>query len=129
VTPLDHPTFAAHARFRHALRRFLRFSEARARAAGITPTQHQMLLAIRGEARGWLSVGEIARQLMIRPNSAAELVDRAVSQGLAVKAADPDDARRLRVQLTDRGHALIEEVTADHRDELARLWRRVPPPR
>jgi DNA-binding MarR family transcriptional regulator len=124
---LDDAAYRAHARFRYALRRFLKFSEARARAAGITPTQHQMLLAIRGTGRGWLSVGEIARRLMIRPHSAAGLVERASRQDLVVKEPDPADARVVRVALTERGQRLIAEITADHRVELARLWRRVPP--
>lgn len=39
---------ALHA-FRHALRRFLRFSEEGARAAGLTAQQHQLLLAVKGQ--------------------------------------------------------------------------------
>jgi len=35
------------AEFRYGLRRFLHWSEQQARQAGITPTQHQLLLAIR----------------------------------------------------------------------------------
>ena len=34
--------------FRTGLRRFLRWSEQEAVAAGLTPAQHQLLLAIRG---------------------------------------------------------------------------------
>jgi hypothetical protein len=36
------------ATFRYALRQFLRFSEDAAKRAGITPQQHQALLAIKG---------------------------------------------------------------------------------
>jgi hypothetical protein len=35
---------------RTGLRRFLRWSERQAQAAGLTPTQHQLLLAVRGHA-------------------------------------------------------------------------------
>lgn len=118
--------YAEHARFRFALRRFLHFSEERARAAGLTPAQHQLLLAIRGSRRGWLSVGAVARALIIRPHSAAGLVERAVRDGLLVKESDPDDHRRVRLKLTPRGEALIAELTLAHRPELLRLWRRVP---
>ena len=34
--------------FRTSLRRFLHWSETQARAAGLTPAQHQLLLAIKG---------------------------------------------------------------------------------
>jgi DNA-binding MarR family transcriptional regulator len=36
------------AAFRYALRKFLHFSETAAQAAGLTPQQHQALLAIKG---------------------------------------------------------------------------------
>lgn len=126
---LDTATFAAHARFRHALRGFLRFSEQAARAAGITPEQHQLLLALRGSPLGWLAVGEIARELMIVPHGAAGLVERAVTHGLVRKEVDPADHRRVRVHLTEAGDALITRLTAAHQGELRRLWGRIPPPR
>ncbi|MEO6989450.1 MAG: MarR family transcriptional regulator, partial [Aquihabitans sp.] len=40
--------FRSLAEFRHALREFLAFSENAARDAGITPHQHQLMLAVRG---------------------------------------------------------------------------------
>ena len=46
--PLSDRDYRALARFRHALRIFLHFSEEAARAEGLTPSQHQLLLAIRG---------------------------------------------------------------------------------
>ena len=118
--------FRAHARFRHALRRFIRFSEQQARAAGLTPVQHQLLLAIRGSRRGWMTVGEVASELMIRPHSAVGLVHRAQRDGFVHKEQDAGDLRRMRVGMTDRGEAVIAELTAAHRFELMRLWRRIP---
>ena len=56
---------------RTGLRRFLRWSEQHAEAAGLTPAQHQLLLAIRGhrDPRG-PTVGDVAGYLMLRPHSA-----------------------------------------------------------
>ena len=48
--PLGDRDYRALAEFRHALRRFLAFSEQAARDAGLTPSQHQLLLAVRGHA-------------------------------------------------------------------------------
>src|SRR3546814_4144671 len=62
--------YAALADFRHALRRFQAFSEAQAAEQGLTPQQHQALLAIRGAAPGTPSVGDIAERLMLKPHSA-----------------------------------------------------------
>ena len=56
--------YRALAEFRHHIRRFLRFSEDAARAAGLEPQQHQLLLAIRGLPQGTEpSIGELAERL------------------------------------------------------------------
>ena len=47
----DHD-YEALAAFRYALRRFVAFSETEAKAAGLTPRQHQALLAIKGTPSG-----------------------------------------------------------------------------
>jgi len=74
--PLTEADFAALFGFRYALRRFLAFSAEAAGGAGLTPQQHQALLAIRaGEGRE-LIVGALAERLLLRPHSATELVDR-----------------------------------------------------
>ncbi len=126
--PLDDAVFAAHANFRRTLREFLRFSERAARQAGVTPEQHQMLLAIRGAARPWMLVGEIATALMVAPHSALGLVERAAAAGLVHKERDPDDHRKVRVSLTPAADILIRDLTLAHGAELRRLWRQIPPP-
>ncbi len=93
IRPADYQRLAA---FRHTLRRFLAFSEAAARAAGITPQQHQALLAIKGvSGRETVTVGYLADQLLLQPHSAAELVDRMVKSGFLLRAEAPDDRRRV----------------------------------
>ncbi len=119
--------YQGHAQFRYTLRRFLRFSEQMAKQAGVTPEQHQLLLAIRGAPERWLVVGDVARQLMIRPHSALGLVDRAVQRGLVVRQDDPADGRRVRIVLTPLGERLITGLTAEHRAEMAALWRQIRP--
>ena len=92
VTPAEYRALAS---FRRALRGFLRFSEDAARAVGVTPAQHQLLLAIKGfPGDGSPSVGELAEALQLRHHSAVELVDRAASAGLVRRIEDRDDARR-----------------------------------
>lgn len=125
---LREEVFAAHASFRRALRAFLRFSARAARQAGITPEQHQLLLALRAWPRPWMLVGEIATELMVAPHSALGLVERAVTAGLVRRQADPDDHRKVRVALTPAGSALIANLTLAHRVEVRRLWDRIPPP-
>jgi DNA-binding MarR family transcriptional regulator len=116
------PDYEALAAFRHALRRFLGFSAAAARGAGLSPSQHQALLAIKGSAGDRIvTVGELAEVLLLRHHSAVGLVDRLARKALVRRADDPADRRRVRVELTPRGEALLERLSAVHRDELRRV--------
>ena len=108
------------ARFRAALRVFLRFSEEAARDAGVTPTQHQLLLAIRGSTVA-PTISELAASLQLRHHSTVELIDRAVDAGLVERETDSDDRRRQRLTLTARGEAVLESLSAIHREELRRF--------
>src|SRR5262249_14650681 len=62
--------------FRPGLRRFLGWGGEQAAAGGVSPAQPPLLLAIRGHggARG-PTIGEVADYLLLRHNSAVELVD------------------------------------------------------
>jgi DNA-binding MarR family transcriptional regulator len=120
--PLSEGDYQALAAFRHALRRFLRFSETEARSRGVAPAQHQLLLAIRGfTGDGSPTIGDIAEALQQRHHSVSELVDRAVGAGLVRRAVDADDRRRQQLELTDRGATLLEDLTGVHRRELREL--------
>ncbi len=119
ITTVDYQTLA---RFRRALRAFLHFSEEAARAAGLTPAQHQLLLAVKGTESGEPpAISEVAESLKLRHHSAVELVDRAVAAGLLVREADPADARRQRLLLTARGEEQLAALSALHRQELRRF--------
>jgi DNA-binding MarR family transcriptional regulator len=114
--------YQALARFRHALRAFLHFSQEVARQAGTNPAQYQLLVAIRGaEGPEAPSVGELAEALMLRHHSAVELINRAQATGLVKRAGDPIDHRRQRVFLTELGAAKLSELAARHREELRRF--------
>jgi DNA-binding MarR family transcriptional regulator len=108
--------------FRTALRRFLRWSEEEARAAGLTPAQHQLLLAIRGHPDGAKpTVGELSEYLVLRHHSVVELIDRAEVAGLVRRLRDPSDHRVVRLQLSAKGRRRIEKLSALHLEELRRL--------
>ena len=65
---LSQADFAELLRFRDGLRRFMRWSEEQARAAGLTPAQHQLLLAIRGHG-GDPTIGDVAGHLLLKHHS------------------------------------------------------------
>lgn len=116
LTKADYEALAA---FRRAVRQFLAFSEAAARGAALTPQQHQALLAIKGAAgREWLAIGEIAAALGVRPHTAVGLVDRIAQLGLVDRRQDPNDHRRVRVALSEKGEELLRDLSADHFGEL-----------
>src|SRR3954449_673995 len=85
--------------FRAELRRFIRWSERQARDAGLSPAQHQLLLAIRGHAEATgPTVNEVADYLVLRQNSAVELIDRAEAAGYVMRVTDPNDRRIVHIR-------------------------------
>jgi DNA-binding MarR family transcriptional regulator len=118
--------YIALARFRYALRVFERFSEQAARSHGVTPSQHQLLLAIRGYPFvGPPAISGVAELLQQHVHSVVELVDRAAEAGLVKKAPDPKDRRRQLLRVTKAGERLLESLSADHREELRRSRRQL----
>lgn len=113
--------YATLAGFRYELRKFARYSERAAGEAGLTPRQHQALLAIRAGPGGALYVGELAERLFLRPHSASELVQRMEEQDLVRREAGADDKRQVSLRLSDRGETVLEYLSQSHRAELRRL--------
>ncbi|MCU1465755.1 MAG: MarR family transcriptional regulator [Actinomycetia bacterium] len=107
---------------RTGLRQFLHWSEQQATAVGITPAQHQLLLAIRGQVGGPApTIGDVAESLLLRHHSVVGLVDRAVEAGLVVRQVDPTDHRVVRLGLTALGARRLRQLSGVHLEELRRL--------
>jgi DNA-binding MarR family transcriptional regulator len=119
---LDKSEYELLASFRYALRRFAHFSEQAATAAGLEPQQHQAMLAVRGfPGRDYVTLGELAERLQVKPHSAVGLVDRLEKLGLAAREVSSEDARRVHVTLTPRGGQVLESLALVHREELRRV--------
>jgi len=125
---LSDAQYAALLELRTGLRRFVRWSEQRAEAVGLSPAQHQLLLAIRGhrDERG-PTIGDVADALLLRHHSAVGLVDRAETAGLVRRRRDPEDHRVVRLELSARGREKIRRLSAAHLDELGRLGEQLRP--
>jgi DNA-binding MarR family transcriptional regulator len=124
--------------FRIGLRKFLRWSESEAEAAGITPAQHQLLLAIKGHAGDeGPSIGQLANYLLLKHHSVVGLADRAEEAGLISRINDPMDHRVVRLKISNKGERILSQLVATSLDELTRmggqlerLWKGIdtPPP-
>jgi DNA-binding MarR family transcriptional regulator len=120
--PISKKEYEMLATFRYALRQFLRFSETASRRAGITPQQHQALLAIAGfPEKDQITVSELAERLQIRHHSAVGLVDRLETQNLVVRQPGEADRREVYITLTPHGHEILAQLSATHRQELRRV--------
>ncbi|MDA8230024.1 MAG: MarR family transcriptional regulator [Magnetospirillum sp.] len=122
MTGVDKETYEMLAEFRSALRQFVRFSEQRARAEGLTPQQHQALLAIQGfPGRDWASVGELAQRLQIQHHSAVGLIDRLQARGLVRREPSPENRRTVAVRLTGDGLKHLERLSDAHRHQIRNI--------
>lgn len=120
--PVTDAEYQALARFRRALRSFMHFSEQAAKDAGLTPAQHQLMLAIRGADTGQApTIGEVAGWMKLRHHSTVELVDRAEAARLVKRIQDTEDQRRQRLVLTKEGEAKLAALSTLHREELRRF--------
>jgi len=115
----QHHLLQALAEFRYQLRGFLQFSERAANQVNLHPRQHQLLLQVAGAPKGSLiTIAYAAARLGLRHNSAVELVNRSVQEGLLVRAPDPQDGRRVALEVTSKGRRVLKHLAQDHVREL-----------
>jgi DNA-binding MarR family transcriptional regulator len=116
--------YTALASFRRSLRVFLAFSADAARDAGLTPQHHQAILAIQGQSasRG-MTISNLAEQLLLKPQTAVELVDRLETAGLVRRERDKKDRRRVLLTLTPSAEAILKTLSRAH---LAQIRRDAP---
>jgi len=120
------PLLATLADFRYELRRFLHFSECAALEVGLHPQQHQLLLQLAGAPEGTaVTIAYAAERMGLKHNSAVELVDRSVREGLLARKADAEDKRRAILHITHRGRQLLGRLSGDHARELNELGPRL----
>ena len=116
---LDITDYQALAEFRYQLRCFLAFSEQAARAMGLEPQQHQLLLALKGlSTHGKVTIGDLAERLKIQHHSAVELVNRMRERNLIQRNRDEQDQRRVLVTLTPYGEKVLRRLSLLHHTEL-----------
>src|SRR5579871_2267342 len=107
------------AEFRYRLRRFLSFSETASEAVGISAQQYQLLQVVAAVPVGQeRSISYVAERMLLRHNSAVELVDRAQRSGLVQRVTDESDHRRSLLEITERGQQLLSVLVEEHLKEI-----------
>jgi DNA-binding MarR family transcriptional regulator len=111
--------YRALAEFRYQIRSFLNLSEQAARAAGLEPQHHQLLLAIKGappprEA----TISYLAERLQLQHHSLVELLDRLEARFLVRRIRGSADRRIVLLRITPRGERLLRQLALHHRNLL-----------
>ena len=116
VAPIDYETLA---HFRYELREFLAFSEQAAGRMHLTANQHQALLTLKASGPNeTLSIGQLAKRLVLKHHSAVGLTNRLVARRLVVRTRDFSDRRRICIQLTPKSRNILAHVSKAHLSEL-----------
>ena len=76
---------------------------------GLTYPQYLAMIAL-WEADAAMSVGELGERLLLDSGTLTPLLKRLEAAGHVSRRRDPEDERRVLVEVTDRGRALREQV-------------------
>jgi len=77
---------------------------------GLFPGQEQALQSLGAEDGA--TMGDLARVLRVRPPTISKTIARLSQQGLVERRMSADDARSVRVFLTDQGRATLSHIDA-----------------
>lgn len=99
----------------------LRQVRAEDRAAGVGPAQLSALsVLVFGRS---MSLKELAAIEQVKPPTMVRIVQGLVEQRLAIRRADREDARKVRIAATARGRTLMERARLRRVEALARILR------
>lgn len=90
----------------------------------VTLPQLRVLVLI--ASRGTLNLNALAQAMDIHPSNATRACDRLVAAGLLRRAESSIDRRNLVLELTDKGHRLIDALLEHRRQAIAVVLERVP---
>ena len=120
--PLSKDVYESLADFRYQLRKFIYFSDSEAKKCGITPQQHQLILAIMGfPGREYATPSELAERLQITHHACVGLIDRCEQSNLVSRRQNPADGRSVLIEVTPQGKAILEKLSEIHLEEINRM--------
>jgi len=107
------------AEFRYQIRRFVSFSERAARAAGLEPPQHQLMLAIFGLPPSKRpNISTLAERMSMEIDACQALAEGLLNRGMIRWVANPTDRREKLLGLTEHGQQLLRNLTSLHRNQV-----------
>ena len=118
---IDDRDYKILASVRAELRSFAHFTERVTGGAGLTPQQHQILLALRAADNLELSIGQLAEIMFLKPHSVSGMADRLASQGLVERVRSAKDRRSISLHLTQKAKDVLASLGQVHMDELRRI--------
>ncbi len=90
----------------------------------VTLPQLRVLMLV--ATRGGLNLGALAQAMGVHPSNASRACDRLVEAGLLTRAESSLDRRNLMLELTEDGHAVIDELIDHRRASIATILGRLP---
>lgn len=88
----------------------------------------QLRVLVLVASRGRLNLGQVADALGVHPSNATRMVERLVVAGLLERTDDPDDRRYLALELTSKGHDVVERVMAYRRASILEVMAKMKGP-
>src|SRR6267142_6141359 len=85
-------------------------------AAGLSPSQYNVLRILRAAGRGGLSCTEIGTRMVTRDSDLTRLMSGLARAGLVARGTDADDGRRSTNRITAAGRALLNRLDHDVAD-------------
>ena len=114
-----------HARiklWRSSIQNFLHGSRDILARHGVSTRGYHSMLEIWDAPQGrGIAVGELARILHVRHNTAVGVVDSLCKRNFAVRRRFEDDRRIVHVHLTNNGRAMLEVLVEEHLQELQKI--------
>lgn len=89
----------------------------------LTMPQFKTLLIVSASPN--IAVGQLAREIGVGLPTASGIIDRLYDQGMVTRTEDPKDRRITRVEATERGRELIEQLNNNGRNTWRKLLERL----
>lgn len=96
------------------------------RAAGLSPSQYNVLRILRGAGEDGLPCGEITERMVRRDPDLTRLLDRLETSNLVSRTRDTRDRRIIRASITEEGLTLLDTLDEPVEESIRRSLTHMP---